>query len=75
MKLSWNFLGEGACKTKSLPCGKYGYFLKLHNTLKIKDLKAEKFNIYWLGLVLFTMMRDKRNEEKQEEKREGTKEK
>ena len=29
MKLNWNFLGEGGCKTKNLPCGGYGYFLKL----------------------------------------------
>ena len=30
MKLNWNFLGGGGCKTKNLPWGKYGYFLELH---------------------------------------------
>ena len=28
MKVNWNFLGGGGCKTKNLPWGEYGYFLE-----------------------------------------------
>ena len=37
MKLNWNFLGEGGCKTKNLPWGEYGYFLELHIITKEQD--------------------------------------
>ena len=30
MKLNWNFLGGGGCKTKNLPWREYEYFLELH---------------------------------------------
>ena len=31
MKLNWNFQGGGGSWKKSLPWGRYGYFLELHN--------------------------------------------
>ena len=30
MRINWNFLRGGECKTKNLPWGEYGYFLELH---------------------------------------------
>jgi len=30
MKLNWNFLGDGVCKTKNLPWEENRYFLELH---------------------------------------------
>ena len=30
MKLNWNFVGGGGCKTINLPWAEYGYFLELH---------------------------------------------
>ena len=41
IEFNWNFQrgrGGGAYKKKSLPCGKNGYFMELHNLFKI---------IYW----------------------------
>ena len=30
MKFNWNFQEGGGLRKKSLPCGRYGYFLELH---------------------------------------------
>ena len=38
MKLNWNFLGGGGCKTKNLPRGEYRFFLELHISKKEQRL-------------------------------------
>ena len=51
MKINWNFMGGGGCKTKHLLWGEYGYFLELHNhkcmqlsILFVWDQRAKKMS-------------------------------
>ena len=41
MKINWNFLGGGGCKTKKLPWGENGYFLELYINTHIKKKKKK----------------------------------
>ena len=59
MKINWNFLGGGRCKTKNLPWGEYGYFLELHNVLVGRNVRDNSnFYLVIMSLILITFSLD-----------------
>ena len=44
MKLNWNFQRGGGSYQKTLPWGRYGYFLELHNNNNNKKNNKNKNN-------------------------------
>ena len=61
MKINWNFLGGGGCKTKNLPRGEYGYFLELHNLLNHRRERTGSHFVKFTYIITFYSLKQSLN--------------